>query len=41
MDAVQKYLKSTVPSLSSHAAVDIRPYTSVILRQQARSGYLG
>ena len=41
LDAVQKYLKSTVPSLSSHAAVDIRPYTSVILRQQARSGYLG
>lgn len=35
----QDYLKTTAPGLTS--VMDIRPYTSAILRQQARSGHLG
>ena len=35
----QKYLNTAAPGLKS--SVDIRPYTGVILRQQARAGYLG
>ena len=38
MPEVQKFLKSSVPTLTSHAAMDILPYTSAILRQQSRAG---
>jgi len=35
----QKYLSTAAPGLKSE--IDIRPYTSAILRQQARTGHLG